>query len=1166
MNLRRITDSHWPALIGGLVLSVLVNRRILFSSGYVEYGDFAFNTSISIIRDSHFYAWNGYLTSDNGVYLSLNAVYSWLLLLPTTWIVQRVMIILPFVLGFLFMYVYSFRISQKVLGRATSRLMSFSFGTLYMVNPWITGNGSTFGIISSWFLYWGYALVPLQFLVIETGLEHDGQHAWRRGLVLGLLFAITANPNGIVLGFGFAALYTVLRLALRGLHVVSNVFALWGGSLFSFALVSAYWEVPYLFYYGSSLVPYPIPNLFKIDQSIMASLVQNVNPLLILTLFYTFPALTYLSSTLPSFLSATTLVIVIVPALSVASLFSIRKNKDSLPYWGLLAVATFFGNGYGFPTGPIYLFLVTRAPLSNLAFIVDTPYKFMSYVVFFLIVLALRGALEAAKSMRVKVRFPSSKSLLPVGLAGLILLSSVTNAGPAYSGLPAQNLTPINPPYYYTDLQGFLATQPGVYRISWLPPYLPARWAPDAPPVSVWLSNSPIFSEGPGVVDVGPIPNKLFDYYIYRALMLSENATVSQLFSAESTKFIIFRNDTIGSDPSGIIIQNLPGIEKVRDIGALAVYENRGPLLLPTVSSGHILVVGGFDSMAPLLHLGTNLVNTPLVFIEQARYSQTDFLNLLRNASGLVFYGNKTVDDLTLDLFRNHIKVLDYASIEEGWKPDAFYSYSWTPSLASNPGVVFDFDLNAGFAVSDTPGQVIRIPIHESSSGTYQTWMRTFIGPKGGNVTVSVDGGPPLLVDTWMKANLGFKWVLTGQMPLQSGDHILTITNMAGTNAINLMTVATPSDLSRSKTEILDALSADGVPTGFLDNYQTLARTSTPGPVLFGSNQTWSLRSGEEMTETTYGGVYNIQGVANNQNELFSTYARFLSSDLTGYISLHLTLGFQNLPHGYLETAIFVYDSQGRYRVWYPNLTSGDSTLNIDLNKPDGPGGGLPIADLSEISEFAINIRATPGAQVNFTISNPVLMKEAPLGRSYPLTGTLMLAATFDGTDTGRLLVNGVQNENITSGVHMTIGPVPSDARITVSVPRGSRVTSLLLSNETFPRRDTGGGTVKSWTRSSDGAYAINVELTRDALLETPEAFSPFWRIDQYPKSSPLILNGITTGFLVSVGSYQLTIRFGPQAALAAGTIVSLVGFFVITFLVLWPYVTSFRRRVFNVA
>jgi hypothetical protein len=80
-------------------------------------------------------------------------------------------------------------------------------------------------------------------------------------------------------------------------------------------------------------------------------------------------------------------------------------------------------------------------------------------------------------------------------------------------------------------------------------------------------------------------------------------------------------------------------------------------------------------------------------------------------------------------------------------------------------------------------------------------------------------------------------------------------------------------------------------------------------------------------------------------------------------------------------------------------------------------------------------------------------------------------------------------------------------------------------------------------------------------MLEIPEAYSPFWQIDEHPELKPMILNGITLGFLLNAGTYHLRIRFGPQGTFVAGAAVSLIGLTLTISLLIQPYFVRVKRR-----
>ena len=188
------------------------------------------------------------------------------------------------------------------------------------------------------------------------------------------------------------------------------------------------------------------------------------------------------------------------------------------------------------------------------------------------------------------------------------------------------------------------------------------------------------------------------------------------------------------------------------DNKSLFVYENMEMMNYFQAYSKENLVVGGLDALGSLSSISDLYLNqSAFVFAENQQLIISQLASILNSKNiekNLIFYNNKTIDDLVLDTLDSGALVAPSDTFidtsQNGWLKDAVTSFSWTPiTLASYEGVnssgKYDFGLGHNLLYT-TNNSTLNFNVNVDSPGKHDVWARLLFSPTGGNLSLSIDG------------------------------------------------------------------------------------------------------------------------------------------------------------------------------------------------------------------------------------------------------------------------------------------------------------------------------------------------------------------------------------------------------------------------------------------
>jgi hypothetical protein len=327
------------------------------------------------------------------------------------------------------------------------------------------------------------------------------------------------------------------------------------------------------------------------------------------------------------------------------------------------------------------------------------------------------------------------------------------------------------------------------------------------------------------------------DYYL-----LYSNKFADFKNSAEYANYQTYLNNNLNNNLNyGQMIKNQmfknllsqKDLKLLQSLGGLFVFENTEKMGYFQAYSKVNLVVGGLDTIGSLSSISDFYLNdSSFLFLENQHMPETDLaqiLNLPEIDKTLIFYDNKTIDDLVLDTIDAGAYVapgdIYIETSTQTWLKDVVTSYSWTPlTLGSYSGQKYDFGLGHNILYTTNNGSV-NLPIKIEKSGEHSIWSRVLFSPKGGNLTFSIDNDLNKTISTNSPNLNGFKWVNLTNTSLSEGSHTLTITSDWGPdavnlNAVNLVALPTVADLEDHRQNLIDSIAQSNTQIAYVFDKQ----------------------------------------------------------------------------------------------------------------------------------------------------------------------------------------------------------------------------------------------------------------------------------------------------------------------------------------------------------
>lgn len=839
-----VNNYKFTVLVASLfsaVLAFLVLREFLLSPGVVESIDIQWNNYPTMF-EMFFHTWNFYTNGSNIVFVSQFPLYSLVLVIKDVAVAQRLVYFLIVSLVSFNMFLVAF-FSLKRVGEnhVFAYLGSIVASFFYTINPLM------FSEIFHISFLWSYSLFPLVYFFTLRSLNASSrQNVLVSALLLSAFFAFMTDAWGMVVAVLLFLVVAFSSIVLNGRKSgfrlsVSNFLLTLLVMALVIPLLAAYWLLPFMMQKPSQPVwdSFSVTNLFRNSQD------NNLHNTLGLHAWSSQPFFN-LSGANATFYPVWLCSTFIVPIMVVSAIL-LRKDKMTLTLSALLIVSAFLAKGVQPPIGEFYLWLSFYSPkiIPNQTFLLKYPYVFIANISLAYALLSAVLVVELFGRPRLRRLFWKHSSVKSHGRPIALLFSIMTlialAGAPMLTGNLNGALTPVSLPQQYKELNQLLSSQEGTFRVMWLPQASGFVWSPNpyANKIEYWGSAVPPLLYGWGVSPspyTGFLGNMVYDY-------LSNNRTLylGKILALANVKYVVFHNDTADYACYQSMLDNLLVQKDLKLIFSkenLFAFENTYiPDYFRALKKVN-LVVGGLDTLASLSSLSDFYPDeSAFLFLERQHTSKSTLTSILTSTDldkTLLFYGNKTFDDLLLDTIDAETLIAPSerfiaTSPMSGWFKDTVTSHLWTPiTLSEYAGEKYDLSLDRPILYTSSTGANLSFSIQVDKSADYDVWIRLLFNPEGGKLSLSIgDVGFLKEVDTFSPVLTAFKWAHLGEVYLNAGSHEIGIINENGFNVVNLIGLPTVDSLEGHRDDLLNLINKSNATIAYIVDKPLLDSTKT---------------------------------------------------------------------------------------------------------------------------------------------------------------------------------------------------------------------------------------------------------------------------------------------------------------------------------------------------
>jgi glucose/arabinose dehydrogenase len=666
----------------------------------------------------------------------------------------------------------------------------------YAYNVW------SFHRISHWYIWLGYAILPLFFVSIIYAYNYPKK--WKYILASVLLWSIASSTPHMTIFYGivFAGLSIIFiikyirknqKLTVQPLKPIFFIIAV-------YMLVNMYWIYPYAL---SSKSETFVWNDVVTEESTRAlsSESQLLNVFRLIEGNYNLGTINVVPSDTSVLYPIWLFASFVIPILAFSSFSSLLWKKNFLKYTLFFSVISivglFFTIGSNAPFNFYSIFLFYTPLISNLQLIFREPDKWGFMVAFgfsFLTVIASFNILNKLENMSMNINY---KRIFSVCFISFILIFITIYFLPAYKDSIQNLYRPILLPTEFMNLNNYLKSI-NTDKVFIIPHTVDnTTWATDKGIRNLYSVASSV----PNIA-VSWVYANIHKYHDYLVNSIIENKTdnIEDIIYPLGTSYLIYHNDTLmphNNELLNKLSSSLKGVKSLKNIGFFKIFKigdekKIGEVNIPMHNS---LIVGGLDQFASMnLLTPFNTAKSSLLFLDQQVKGGNDY-SAIRDAKYVFLKPNQ--NDFILSFVDNKYVIepfdaTNHHDLAELWSKagSSDPGNAWfTPYLEDLGMQNWDFDYGKGLVTTQTMGEKLSIPVKVEENLDHDIFMRYFKNQRGGILKVNLDDKLVREIDTYDKISNNFVWQKIGTANLKIGKHVLTIENVAGLNAVNIFAV-----------------------------------------------------------------------------------------------------------------------------------------------------------------------------------------------------------------------------------------------------------------------------------------------------------------------------------------------------------------------------------------
>ncbi|MBI5050233.1 MAG: hypothetical protein HZC11_04995 [Nitrospirae bacterium] len=272
------------------------------------------------------------------------------------------------------------------------------------------------------------------------------------------------------------------------------------------------------------------------------------------------------------------------------------------------------------------------------------------------------------------------------------------------------------------------------------------------------------------------------------------------------------------------LLDRQKGLNKENLTDDVTIYKVKAPMQLISMPQKSAVIIGGLSAYLPIGRF-TNIAEWSLLFLSQIKKDKSELLDKIDN---IVFY-RKDNSDLFADIIDDKYKVnfWQYAGNPMGITTTARSHNTWdgaermwiryfTPYFATRWGEIPEGGGGLVQAGNPTHDEPLKFSVDISDSGLHEVWIRMGVGDTKwvdkncGEVAVSIDYALFKYING-CEFVPGLKWLRLGETNLGKGEHIFTIINRSGINALDQIVIIPQSVADDTRRMAEKALSRKNI-------------------------------------------------------------------------------------------------------------------------------------------------------------------------------------------------------------------------------------------------------------------------------------------------------------------------------------------------------------------
>ena len=786
--------------------------HLLLGPGIVMSGDFPV-IETSLYSHKFFYTWTdygsyyGFETLSRYPFLALGHILNIINIGPD--IISKSLIVLGFFSAMLSFY---FACIQFFRNTITRHIFTLKLGALigslfYAFNVW------SFHRIGHWYLWLGYAILPIFFISIIYSFKNPKN--WKYPVLAVLTWSIASSTPHMVIFYGIFYLVFSIFFLLQNLRKKNRKFTLMRPILLIISLylvLNLYWIYPYVLYNSNSGDISIIPSTLVTNER-TEYYSQHSDYLTVLRLIQDWwqarmadvsPPET--SLLYPVWLFAS----FVFPILALSSLILTRNSKKIMLLYMIGIIGILLTLGTNAPLNFYSIFLFDFPLPTILQYLFRDPDKWGFLIAFAFSFLLSISTFELLKRVN-KLRHAK---ILNGCVISLILTAFIVYVYPIYSST-SQELSPVTLPSDFEKLGLHLKTLNSERVFYILQDYVPSEWSKGRD------VNFLLYQQSSTKPNLGkyPISSQNYLNYFTNSLLSNKTNNVNNFIYPLGTSYVIFNNDTSYVKHSEILreLSQLQEFENIHNIGFFKIFragDVGNDNFYLHIPKQNLILVGGLDLFSSLNYMPPfSTINSSLYFLDQNL--NTNKKNESMNFADYLVL-SKNTDDFVLSFIDEKFVTAPFDKTNH-YEP----SVTWSKSGSMDPlhgefhpvlkemGIDnWDFDYGRGLVITNAIGASLSIPIEINNpdkdakkEANFNLFMRYLKSQRGGEMNIYLDDKLVKKIDTVDPISNNFLWEKIGSVNLTNGKHMLTLQNIAGFNSVNIFALIPDEELKMLRTQ-----------------------------------------------------------------------------------------------------------------------------------------------------------------------------------------------------------------------------------------------------------------------------------------------------------------------------------------------------------------------------